>query len=154
MLRVDGEVELPREFSFAELAALPAADQVPDVSRYHPQRQGDGVTLESLLRLVRPGPGATYARCTAAPTIFMPACRSRPCAAKASSSIDLRYAPLPAKNGGPIRFLIKDPAACHTDELNDGANVKFVDRIELTVGRGTDNRPENDAAHERLHAGE
>ena len=51
----------------------------------------------------------------------------------------------------PIRFLIRDPAACRTDELDDCANVKFVDRIELTTSKGHDTRPENEAEHERLH---
>lgn len=152
MLRVDGEVESPREFSFAELAALPAADQVPDVSRFHPKRQGDGVTLESLLRVVRPRSQATYLTLHAGADDFH---ASVPLAAVRGEGIvvyRLASTPLPASSGGPIRFLIKDPAACHTDELDDCANVKFVDRIELTAGRGFDNRPETDAEHARLHA--
>ena len=31
------------------------------------------------------------------------------------------------------------------------ANVKFVDRIELCVGRGQDNRPADDESHDELH---
>ena len=53
--------------------------------------------------------------------------------------------------GGPIRFLIRDPAACHTGELDDCANVKFVDRIELTVAKGRDTRAEDDAEDDKLH---
>ena len=59
--------------------------------------------------------------------------------------------PMTAEQGGPFRFLIKDPAACHTDELDDCANVKFVDRIELTDGPGRDTRPTDDQEHEELH---
>ena len=51
----------------------------------------------------------------------------------------------------PARFFIPDHAACHTDEVDECANVKFVDHIELTVGKGFDNRPEDDEEHERLH---
>jgi len=60
--------------------------------------------------------------------------------------------PLPAKDGGPIRFLIPDFAACHTTEVDECANVKFVDRIELSRERGRDNRPQQAAEHEALHA--
>src|SRR5438309_1917648 len=60
--------------------------------------------------------------------------------------------PLPQQQGGPIRFLIRDPAACHTDELDDCANVKYLSRIELSVRRGRDTRPADDAAHAALHA--
>ena len=59
--------------------------------------------------------------------------------------------PLQPQAGGPVRFLILDHAACHTDEIDECANVKFVDHIELTVAKGFDNRPEDDDAHEQLH---
>ena len=48
------------------------------------------------------------------------------------------------EQGGPVRFLIKDPTACHTSELDDCANVKYLSRIELTVRRGRDTRPADD----------
>ena len=54
----------------------------------------------------------------------------------------------------PVRFLIKDPAACHSSELDDCANVKYLSRIELTVGRGRDTRPADEAEHASLHAKE
>jgi DMSO/TMAO reductase YedYZ molybdopterin-dependent catalytic subunit len=59
--------------------------------------------------------------------------------------------PLPEKSGGPFRFLIPDFAACHMAEVDECANVKFVDRIELTANRGFDNRPKDDAEHAKLH---
>ncbi len=61
--------------------------------------------------------------------------------------------PLGADQGGPIRFLIRDPAACHTHELDDCANVKFLSRIELTERRGRDTRPQTDEEHAKLHEG-
>ncbi len=60
VLRVDGAVENCLELRFADLAALPAAHQVADVSRYHPKRQGDGVALEAILAAVRPRAEANY----------------------------------------------------------------------------------------------
>src|SRR6266446_5350658 len=135
VLRIDGEVSQPLALTFDDLAAIPAAQQVADVSQFHPQRQGDAVTLEALLAKARLRPAASYLTLHATTDDF-------------HASV-----PLPAKNGGPIRFLIRNPAACHTDELDDCANVKFVDRIELTAGKGRDNRPHDDVAHEKLHGG-
>ena len=56
-----------------------------------------------------------------------------------------------AKVGGPVRFFIPDHAACHVAEVDECANVKFVDRIELTHGRGFDNRPTEEEEHVELH---
>jgi DMSO/TMAO reductase YedYZ molybdopterin-dependent catalytic subunit len=151
ILKVDGEVERPLALSFDDLAAFPAAVQVPDVSRFHPSRKGDGVTLEAILERARPRSGATYLTLHATADNFH---ASVPLAEVRSEGIvvyRLEGAPLPVKNGGPVRFLIKDPAACHTDELDDCANVKFVDRIELTAGKGLDTRPATDDDHEKLH---
>jgi hypothetical protein len=152
ILHIDGEVAHPLDLTYDDLAALPAADQVIDVSRFHPKRQGDGVTLESLLSKSIPGAGATYLTLHATADDFH---ASIPLAEVRGEGIivyRLGGNPLPVKNGGPIRFLIRNPAACHTDELDDCANVKFVDRIELTVGKGRDNRPHDDISHEKLHA--
>ena len=151
VLRIDGEVLHPLELTFEDLAALPNADQVPDVSRFHPKRQGDGVLLESLLAKAMPRPAATYLTVHAGADDFH---ASVPLAAVRQEGIvvyRLGGRELPAANGGPIRFLIRNPAACHTDELDDCANVKFVDRIELTAGRGRDNRPHDEAEHQKLH---
>jgi DMSO/TMAO reductase YedYZ molybdopterin-dependent catalytic subunit len=151
ILTIDGEVERPLRLSYLDLAAIGIADQVSDVSRFHPKRQGDGVTLESLLALAVPGRSATYLTLHASADDFHV---SVPLAAVRGEGIvvyRLNGAPLPASNGGPVRFLIRDPAACHTDELDDCANVKFVDRIELSAGRGRDTRPANEAEHARLH---
>ena len=59
--------------------------------------------------------------------------------------------PLSVEQGGPFRFFIPDHAACHLDEIDECANVKFLDRIELTQGKGFDNRPQDDEEHARLH---
>ncbi|MSR60291.1 MAG: hypothetical protein EXS05_22065 [Planctomycetaceae bacterium] len=153
VLTMDGEVEQPLTMSFADLAAFAATEQIADVSRFHPSRKGDGVTLEALLQRARPKPSATYLTLHSTTDNFH---ASVPLAAIRGEAIlvyRLDGNPLPVKNGGPFRFLIKDPAACHTDELDDCANVKFVDRIELTAGKGLDNRPETDDEHEKLHGG-
>ena len=53
--------------------------------------------------------------------------------------------------GGPTRFIIRDHAACHADEIDECANVKFLDRIEFTIDKGFDNRPSDDEQHAKLH---
>ena len=60
--------------------------------------------------------------------------------------------PLKAAEGGPLRLFIRDVDACHTHQIDQCANMKFLDRIELTRGRGHDNRPTDDSQHEALHA--
>ncbi len=60
LLLVDGAVENRLELRYADLAALPVSQQVPDVSRFHPKRQGDGVVLEAILERARPRAEANY----------------------------------------------------------------------------------------------
>jgi DMSO/TMAO reductase YedYZ molybdopterin-dependent catalytic subunit len=151
LLRVDGVVERPLELSYEDLRAMPEPDWVLDVSRFQPSRRGDGVTLDALLGLARPRPEANYLTLHAARDDFHV---SIPLAAVRSEAVivfRIGEIPIDAKQGGPIRFIIKDPAACHTDELDDCANVKFLDRIELTSRKGRDTRPADEGAHAALH---
>jgi DMSO/TMAO reductase YedYZ molybdopterin-dependent catalytic subunit len=153
LLRVDGHVSQPLRLSLADLAGLPSDQQIADVSRFHPKRQGDGVALEAILALARPLPAADYLTLHAEQDDFHV---SVPLAAVRSEGIVVYHRggePLSNEQGGPIRFLIRDPAACHTDELDDCANVKYVNRIELSIGRGRDTRPRNDEEHAKLHEG-
>jgi DMSO/TMAO reductase YedYZ molybdopterin-dependent catalytic subunit len=153
VLRVDGAVKCPLEMTPADLAALPASEQVHDVSRFHPKRQGDGVTLEAILDRVQPRAEANYLTLHADKDDFHV---SVPLAAVRAEGIVVYHrggAALGVEQGGPIRFLIRDPAACHTDELDDCANVKFLTRIELSVRKGRDTRPTTDEEHRRLHEG-
>ncbi len=55
------------------------------------------------------------------------------------------------EQGGPIRFLIRETDACHSSELDECANVKYLSRIELTERRGRDTRPATDTEHTALH---
>jgi DMSO/TMAO reductase YedYZ molybdopterin-dependent catalytic subunit len=152
VLIVDGAVEQPMELTVADLAALPAADQVTDVSRFHPKRQGDGVALEAILARARPRAEANYLTLHADRDDFHV---SVPLDAARAEGIVVYHRggkPLGIEQGGPIRFLIRDPAACHTVELDDCANVKFLSRIELSVRRGRDTRPQNEEEHAKLHS--
>lgn len=153
-LVVDGEVENPLTLSFADLDAFPEADRIVDVSRFQPSRKGDGITLDALLRRARPRPAANYLTLHATRDDFHVSIPLAPVRAEAIVVYKIDEAPLRADQGGPIRFLIRDPSACHTSELDDCANVKYLDRIELAVKKGRDTRPEDDVAHAALHARE
>jgi DMSO/TMAO reductase YedYZ molybdopterin-dependent catalytic subunit len=152
VLRIDGAVERPLFLTFDDLAAFPEGEQVRDVSRFHPERKGDGVTLEALLARCRPQPEASHVTLHASRDDFHVSIPLDVLRGQGIAVYRLGDGPLPPERGGPVRFVIRDPSACHTGELDDCANVKYLDRIELTVRRGRDTRPADEAAHAALHA--
>jgi DMSO/TMAO reductase YedYZ molybdopterin-dependent catalytic subunit len=150
-LTIDGEVDSPTVLSFTALGSLPEAAQVRDVSRLDPKRQGDAVRLAALVDLVRPKPGVRYLTLHATADDFH---ASIPLEAVRDTGIliyRLQGAPLPAKAGGPLRFFIPNHTACHTSEIDECANVKFVDRLELSTEKRFDNRPHDEQQHAELH---
>src|SRR5688572_26966439 len=152
MLAIVGEVESPRNLTFADLAAIPGEHQITDVSRLVPGRKGDAVKLAGILALVKAKPAAKYLGLHSSTDDFHASIPLSAVVDKAVVIYRLDGQPLPAKAGGPVRFFIPDFAACHTEEIDECANVKFVDRIELTATKGFDNRPHDGAEHEALHA--
>jgi DMSO/TMAO reductase YedYZ molybdopterin-dependent catalytic subunit len=151
LLRIDGAVENAVDLSFDEFEKMPAEARIADVSRFHPKRQGDGVALEAVLSLVRPRPDANYLTLHADRDDFHVSVPLQAVRGEGVIVYKLNGGSLGSEHGGPIRFLIRDPDACHTSELDDCANVKYLSRIELTVRRGRDTRPADEAAHAALH---
>lgn len=154
MLTITGHVESPRAFTFTDLAAVDARHQVADVSRLVPGRKGDAVRLAGLLELVRPQAAGKWLGLHAGADNFHASIPLEAVADKALVIYRLDGQPLPPKAGGPVRFFIPDFAACHAHEIDECANVKFVDRIELTAEKGFDNRPHDGDEHAALHAKE
>jgi DMSO/TMAO reductase YedYZ molybdopterin-dependent catalytic subunit len=150
-LTIDGEVTAPAVLSFDELAALDAAFQVADVSRLDPKRKGDAVRLAGLLARVQPHPSARYLTLHASRDDFHASIPLDAVRDRAILIYRLDGRPLPESAGGPIRFFIPDFAACHTAEVDECANVKFVDRLEFSATRGHDNRPHDAEQHAALH---
>ncbi len=151
MLTISGEVQQSRSLTFDDLAAIDSAYQIVDVSRLVPGRKGDAVRLSGILQLVQPQPTAEYLGLHSSTDDFH---ASIPLAAVVDRALviyRLDGQPLPISAGGPVRFFIPDFAACHTHEIDECANVKFVDRIEFTATKGFDNRPHDGAEHEELH---
>jgi DMSO/TMAO reductase YedYZ molybdopterin-dependent catalytic subunit len=151
VLTIDGLVERSASLSFADLDALPEAARVPDVSRFHPKRRGDGVELDALLDRVGVRPEANYVTLHADRDDFHVSVPLGPLREQGIVVYRLGDGRLGIDDGGPIRFLIRDPSACHTGELDECANVKYLSRIELTTRRGRDTRPATEAEHESLH---
>jgi DMSO/TMAO reductase YedYZ molybdopterin-dependent catalytic subunit len=151
LLRIDGEVEQAHELTLADLKAIHADYQVADVSQLDPRRKGAAVKLAGLLELARAKPTARYLGLHGTRDGFHASIPLEPVRNRGLLIYRLSDKPLDAKAGGPIRFFIPDYAACHTDEIDECANVKFLDHIELTAERGFDNRPEDEEEHERLH---
>jgi len=151
MLRIDGEIASPLQLDHANLSAIDPGGQIAEVGALDPKRRGRAVRLAALLDLARPHSNAAYLTLHASRDDFH---ASIPLAAVRDRALliyELDGQPLPESAGGPVRFFIPDYAACHTSEIDECANVKYVDRIELTVERGHDNRPVEDAEHEALH---
>jgi len=151
MLQIDGEVDRPARLSSADLAMLDAQYQIADVSQLDPKRRGTAVTLAGLLSHVGVRAGAAYLSLHSAADDFHASIPLSAVRERALLIYELDGAALPAAAGGPFRFLIPDYAACHTDEVDECANVKFVDHIELTADRGRDNRPHDEQEHAALH---
>ena len=154
LLKITGEVESPRELTFADLAAVDSRQQIVDVSQLAAGRKGDAVRLARLLALAKPKPGAKYLNLHATTDNFHASIPLSAVTDKAIVIYRLEGQPLSVKAGGPIRFFIPDHKACRTDEIDECANVKFVDTIELAATRGFDNRPHDEQEHAELHAKE
>lgn len=151
VLKIDGEVNELRELTFRDLEAIDAAHQIIDVSQFDSKRQGDAVKLSGLLELVDAKDSAGYIGVHGTLDNFHASIPLAPVRDSAFVIYRVNGKPLDVKAGGPFRFYIPDHAACHTDEIDECANVKFVDHIELTSERGFDNRPDDDEEHAKLH---
>ncbi|MDA1165331.1 MAG: molybdopterin-dependent oxidoreductase [Planctomycetota bacterium] len=138
---IDGETRQSRSFSREELASLPAAARITDISSVATHRQGEAVRLAGLLDESPPEDSATHVTLHSADGFSA----SLPLADVRDTGLilfQLEGQALPDSAGGPFRFLIPDAAACRTAELDACANVKKLVRIELTTGKGRDTRYE------------
>jgi DMSO/TMAO reductase YedYZ molybdopterin-dependent catalytic subunit len=152
ILKVDGAVEQPLALTYADLCAFQETDRVLDVSRFHPSRKGDGVDLDAILSKVRPLADAQFVMLHASKDDFHVPIPLDLLRGQGVVVFRIGSEPLKPEQGGPVRLIIKDPLACHTGELDDCANVKYLDRIEVTRTRGRDTRPTDESEHAALHA--
>jgi DMSO/TMAO reductase YedYZ molybdopterin-dependent catalytic subunit len=153
-LRIDGLVATPLALTFADLSAFAEADQVRDVRKLGAKRGGDAVRLTALLTRAAIHSDAQFITLHAEADDFHASIPLDAVRERAVVIYQQDGAPLPTSAGGPFRFFIPDHAACKTADIEECANVKFVDRIELSRARGHDNRPQDEAEHAKLHQGE
>ena len=147
-VQVTGLVTKALALDYDGLAALP--EQIADVSKLAGDRQGGAVTLASVIRAAGATGDARFI------TLFAEGdySASVPLDAVLDQAIliyQLQDAPLPAAMGGPVRFFIPDVAACQTADVDTCANVKYLQRIELSAELGVDSRPKNVTQHVELH---
>lgn len=151
VLRLGGEFERPVDLTFEDFKLFPPEDQVPDVGQLDTRRRGRGVRLEALLRHACIRPTARYLTVRATRDGFA---ASVPLDAIPKDAVIIygdEDRPLTSEQGGPFRLLIPDAAACRTREIDECANVKFVDHIEARAKPGPDTRPQTPAEHAALH---
>jgi len=151
LLRIEGAVGQPLSLGYNDFARMDARDQVVDLKRHGYKRGGDAVRLAALLRLARVHPDARFLGLHGTADDFHASIPLEPVLDQALVIFRIDGAPLPAAIGGPFRLFIPDHAACHMAEIDECANVKFLDRIELTVEKGQDNRPQDEVEHAKLH---
>ena len=153
-LKISGLVENELAFQLEDFQQIDAAQQIDDIASLMPGRSGQAIPLLSLVELGHPADDAEFLGLHGSLDDFH---ASIPLAAVLERGF-IQYAKdgqaLDVKAGGPYRFLIPDHAACNTDDIDECANVKFLDHIEFTANRGFDNRPEDEQEHAALHAKE
>jgi DMSO/TMAO reductase YedYZ molybdopterin-dependent catalytic subunit len=153
-LVIEGQVRRPCSLSHDDLLGLAAETQVEDVRELGAKRPGRAVRLSAVLGAAEPLETATYLGLHASADDFHASIPLAPVLERAVIIYSAAGQPLSVSAGGPFRLFIPDHAACHVSEIDECANVKFIDRIELTEGKGYDNRPEDDEAHRALHEGQ
>ena len=153
-LRITGLVASELSLAFDEFGQVPTEHQIDDIAAVMSGRDGQAITLQGLVALCQPSEEAQYLGLHGSLDNFH---ASIPLDAVLDRGL-IQYAKdgraLEVKAGGPYRFLIPDHAACNTDDIDECANVKFLDHIEFTATRGFDNRPEDEDEHAALHAKE
>ena len=151
ILKITGEVANPRALSYGDLTAIQSEHQIPDVSQVEPSRTGGAVWLEGLLKEVGVTDRAQFLGLHSSYDDFHASIPLAEVRSRGFVIYQMNGESLPREKGGPVRFFIRDHASCKTDEVDECANVKFVDHIELTAEKGYDNRPEDEDEHEKLH---
>lgn len=151
ILRISGEVESSQHLSLDDLRNLPNEVQIPDVSAIDSSRVGTAVWLKGLLAAVNVKDSASFLGLHSAHDNFHASIPLADVLERSFVIYELDGQALPREKGGPVRFYIPDHANCNTAEIDECANVKFVDHIELTATKGFDNRPEDEDEHAKLH---
>jgi len=151
LLQIDGEVTGQRALTWEDLTAIDSRWQIPDVSQLDPKRSGSAVWMRGILDVAKVCSEAQYMTLHSMRDDFHASLPLHAVVDRGMFIYQHAENPLPIAAGGPIRFFIPDFSACHSAEVDECANVKFVERIEFSREKGFDNRPLDDTSHEALH---
>ncbi len=134
VLRIDGVVVQPVTLDRAALAGLPAEHQVTDASTTVGGRKGTGVRLKGLLDIPAFQIGADHVTFHSHDGKFSASLTLQQARDFGILLYDVDGEAIPDQKGGPFRLIAPG--------LGDlCANVKGVNRIEVTKGAGKDTRP-------------
>ena len=150
-LKVDGLVGKPLTMTCEDFARIDPSQRVEDVSQVGAKRAGQAVRIAAILEMANVSADVTHLGLHGTRDNFHASIPLAPVLARGLIIYAAEGQSLSVAAGGPFRFFIPDHAACHMDEIDECANVKYLDRIELTQGKGSDNRPQDDDEHARLH---
>ncbi|HEY5599253.1 MAG TPA: molybdopterin-dependent oxidoreductase [Candidatus Manganitrophaceae bacterium] len=131
ILKVEGTVRKKMEWTYDTLSHLPKEYQIEDVSRLVAGIEGGGVKVKAILKEAGPLSKADHVTFHSEDGKFAASIPLHEALENGILVYKRAGGPLPSSKGGPIRFV-----APHGD--NACANVKSVNRIELTVGKGKD----------------
>lgn len=151
-LKIDGEVETPRAFQIADMKAIAESDRIPDVSQCHPKSRGVAIRLASLLQLTQVRPNARYLTLHSRQDDFYVTVPLESVRGEAAVIYEVDGRGLTTAEGGPFRFLVLNPAACQSAEVDECASIKHLDSIDIRTQPGRDTRPRSNAEHAALHA--
>jgi len=149
LLRVGGAVEKESEWDYQALSLLPKDDQIEDVGRLAEEMKGSGIRVQALIRESRPLASTDYVTFHSQDGIYAASIPLRVAMETGILVYRRDGAPLPLSEGGPVRLVFPQGK-------NDCCNVKSVNRIVLTVGKGIDTTTgdpnhDNPAIHGHSH---
>ncbi len=130
-LKIEGEVKVPQEFSFDQLAKFDDQQLVIDVRQFGFKHDADAVRLNALLEIVGVSSSAKIVRMQSLSDKFQASVPLEPVRDTALVIFRANGEPLDLKAGGPFRFFLPNHVPCQMGEIDACANVKFVDHIQL-----------------------
>jgi len=145
LLTINGAVNSELSLTYNDLGTLE-----PRVKVELSGRPATGIPLLNLLKITGVQPAATHITLHAERDSFS---ASVPLSAVQDAAVifEILGSPIDVSKGGPFRFYIPNAAECAIGEVDECANVKYLNRIELTIGPGKDTRPKTKRAHQELH---
>lgn len=120
----------PVELTHDDFASCPMEMQIADVSKIDDRRAGRAIQFGDFLKQL--DIPANVTACVLQATADDYSNRVPIEAVREGFLIyELNGEPLASENGGPFRFFIANTKVCGSAPIDNCANVKFVDRIEI-----------------------